>query len=81
MRDELSGKIVEMKEGMQNLSQVGILSKSKGEEESDELYKGFMEFRKKGYWKEKSEKSENVRKFLSKMHRMRKEIDHEHEKH
>lgn len=42
-----------MREGIHNLSNIQITSKS-GKGEDEELFQGFMEFRKKGYWKEKS---------------------------
>lgn len=46
--------------------------------ESQELYDGYMEFRKKGYWNQKSEHAQKVEKFMRKMKKKRKEVQHVH---
>ena len=51
-----------MKTGINNLE-----NSSKLEEKSDEVYRKFMEFRKRGYWKEQSDQSVKDKKFLEKM--------------
>ena len=42
-------------------------SPSKMEEKSEEIAKGFMEFRKRGYWNEQTEQTKKVKSFLGKM--------------
>ena len=39
-----------------------------------------MEFRKKGYWKEKSDQSVKVRKFLGKMKKQKQDLEEQHDK-
>jgi len=65
----LSGKIEAMKKNIASIS--GSDSQLK-DGDSQELYNGYMEFRKKGYWNEKTEQSVKVRKFMKKMRKHRK---------
>lgn len=39
-----------------------------------------MQFRKKGYWNQKSEQSVKVKKFMSKMRKKRKQVELAHQK-
>lgn len=58
-----------MKSSFENLDVDG-----KADDKNQEIYKGFMEFRKKGYWNEESEQAKKVRKFLRKMRKQRQKM-------
>jgi hypothetical protein len=65
LKSELSHKLAEMKSHLMSLSAID----RKASSEADNL----MEFRKKGYWMNTSEKGAHVKKFLGKMRRIQSE--------
>ncbi len=64
-----------MKSNFENLDVDG-----KADDKNQEIYKGFMQFRKKGYWNEESEQAKKVKKFLRKMRKQRQKMSEQHEK-